>query len=357
MRAFNFCAGPASLPTAVLEQAQAELLDYQSSGVSIMEVSHRGDLFMSVLASAKARLRRLMKLPESHDILFMQGGATAQFSLIPSHFLHGVGAYVNSGQWSIKAIEAAKRFGDVQVLASSEEANFSYMPPQASWDKLSANADYLHYTPNETIGGVRSPFIPQVDVPLIADFSSSILSETIDASKFDFIYAGAQKNIGPAGVVVVIVKRELLKTAREQASPVFDYSKMLSADSMVNTPPTYSIYLADLVFKWLEEQGGVSAMEAINNQKAASLYDCIDNSGFYRNPVALSDRSKMNVPFILADDRLDATFLAESEAAGLKSLAGHRSVGGMRASLYNAMPLSGVNALTEFMRDFERRYG
>jgi phosphoserine aminotransferase len=355
-RSFNFCAGPAALPTSVLEKASAEMLDFKGSGMSIMEVTHRGDLFGEVLQSSKARLKALMNIPDTHDVFFMQGGATAQFSLIPSHFLKNKAAYITTGQWSQKAIQTARAFGVAEEVYSSADSRFCHAPEADDIAPLDS-FDYLHYTPNETIGGVRFPYVPEVNVPLVADFSSSILSETIDVSKFDFIYAGAQKNIGPAGIVVVIARRSFIDNALPQQTAVFEYSSVRDADSMLNTPPTYSIYLANLVFEWLLDQGGVEAIQRQNARKAELLYSAIDESGFYSNPVERKNRSLMNVPFVLRDSSLDAKFLEEAERARLCNLAGHRSVGGMRASIYNAMPEEGVLALIDFMHEFAKKHG
>lgn len=355
-RSFNFCAGPAALPTSVLEKASSEMLDFKESGMSIMEVTHRGELFGEVLQSAKQRLKALMGIPDTHDVFFMQGGATAQFSLIPSHFLKNKAAYITTGQWSQKAIKTAKAFGIADEVYTSIDSNFCHAPDVADIASLDSY-DYLHYTPNETIGGVRFPYVPEVNAPLVADFSSSILSETIDVSKFDFIYAGAQKNIGPAGIVVVIARRSFIDSAIPQQTSVFEYSSVRDADSMLNTPPTYSIYLANLVFEWLLDQGGVKAIQRQNERKAELLYKAIDESEFYSNPVQIKNRSLMNVPFVLRDSALDSKFLEEAERARLCNLAGHRSVGGMRASIYNAMPEEGVLALIDFMHEFAIKHG
>ncbi len=358
MRVHNFCAGPAALPTAVLERAQTELADWHGKGLSIMEMSHRSPEFISVIDKADADLRTLLDIPANYKILFLQGGASLQFSAIPLNLL-GAGQtadYIDTGIWSQKAIEEAQRFGQVNVAASSKANGYSAVPPQADW-QLSPNAAYLHYTPNETIGGLQYDFIPQVDVPLVADYSSCILSEPLDVSKFGLIYAGAQKNIGPAGLTLVIVRDDLLGHAQSGTPALLDYAAQAKNGSMINTPPTFGIYLAGLVFEWLLEQGGLTAMQVINQQKADLLYGYIDHSDFYANPIALANRSGMNVPFTLADSRLEKTFLAESEAAGLLNLAGHRSVGGMRASIYNAVSLESVQALVDFMQDFAKKYG
>lgn len=356
-RAFNFCAGPAALPEQVLQQAREELLDWQGTGMSIMEMSHRSKEYVAIAETAEQDLRDLLGISDDYAVLFLQGGASQQFSMIPMNLLNsGESAdYVNTGQWSIKAIAEAKRFGTINVVASAEDKNFTYVPAQSSWNE-SKDAVYLHYTPNETIGGVEFPFIPQTDKPLVADFSSSILSRPLDVNRFGLIYAGAQKNIGPAGIVVVIIRRDLI--GRVKGLPaMLDYRIHADNGSMYNTPPTYSWYLAGLVFKWLKAQGGLQAMAAINDRKAQKLYSYIDASGFYSNPVNPADRSCMNVPFVLADAALDKQFLKEADAAHLLNLAGHRSVGGMRASIYNAVPEAAVDALIEFMQDFAKRNG
>ena len=358
MRAYNFCAGPAALPTAVLERAQTELADWHGRGLSIMEMSHRSDDFVGVAEKAEADLRTLLGIPSNYKVLFLQGGASLQFSAIPLNLL-GAGQtadYIDTGIWSQKAIEEARRFGQVNVAASSKAGGYKHVPAQAEW-QLTQGAAYLHYTPNETIGGLQYDFIPQVDVPLVADYSSSILSEQLDVSKFGLIYAGAQKNIGPAGLTIVIVRDDLIGKAQSGIPALMDYAAQAKNGSMINTPPTFAWYLSGLVFEWLLAQGGVTAMQAVNQQKAELLYGYIDQSGFYANPIAKPNRSIMNVPFTLADSTLEKVFLAESEAAGLLNLAGHRSVGGMRASIYNAVPLEGVQALVNFMQDFAKRHG
>ncbi|RLT92513.1 3-phosphoserine/phosphohydroxythreonine transaminase [Ketobacter sp.] len=357
-RAFNFCAGPAALPEAVLEKAQAEMLDYQGRGLSVMEMSHRSDEVVAIAEKAEQDLRDLLAVPSDYKVLFLQGGASTQFAMVPMNLSSNnhVADYVNTGQWSSKAIKEAQHFCNVNVVASSEGDNFSSVPAFDSW-RLSSNADYLHYCPNETIGGVEFDFIPDVDVPLVADFSSSILSEPLDVGKFDLIYAGAQKNIGPAGLTVVIVREGLLGNAIPATPTMLDYKTHADADSMYNTPPTYAWYLAGLVFEWLKEQGGLKAMGKLNKAKSDKLYQYIDESGFYANPVAVNNRSRMNVPFTLADAALDKAFLKEAEARRLLNLKGHRSVGGMRASIYNAVPMEAVDALIEFMKDFAQRRG
>ena len=358
-RIFNFSAGPAALPESVLAQARDEMLDWHDSGMSIMEMSHRGKQFMSVAAEAEADLRELMAIPDNYKVLFLQGGASAQFAAIPMNILKGKGSadYINTGAWSKKAIAAAKNYCDVNVAASSESSKFTTIPAEDTW-QLSADAAYLHYTPNETIGGVEFHWVPDAgEVPLVADMSSTILSRPIDVSRFGLIYAGAQKNIGPAGLTLVIVREDLLGDASPLLPSVLDYKAQAEAGSMLNTPPTYGWYLAGLVFKWLKAQGGLKAMAEINERKAGKLYAAIDGSDFYATPVDPECRSWMNVPFTLADPELDKVFLADAEAAGLATLKGHRSVGGMRASIYNAMPEAGVDQLISMMQDFEKKHG
>ena len=355
-RVFNFSAGPAALPTEVLEQLRDEMLDWHGQGMSVMEMSHRGKTFVGIAQQAEADLRELLGVPANYKVLFLQGGATAQFAAIPMN-LAAPGAtadYVNTGAWSKKAIGEAKRYCKVNVAADAG-GNYSEVPTEAGW-KRTPGAAYLHYTPNETIGGVEFPFVPDAgDVPLVADMSSTILSRPIDVSRYGVIYAGAQKNIGPAGLVVVIVREDLLGRARPDTPTVFDWAAMAGDGSMLNTPATYSWYVAGLVFHWIKRQGGVAAMERLNRAKAERLYAAIDGSGFYRNPVRPDCRSWMNVPFVLPDAALDKPFIEGAKAAGLVALEGHRSVGGMRASLYNAMPMAGVEALVEYMRAFQKR--
>ena len=358
-RVFNFSAGPAVLPEAVLKQAAAEMLDYGGTGTSVMEMSHRSKAFIDIHARAEADLRELLAIPQNYKVLFMQGGAAGQFAIIPMNLLSAkAGAdYVYTGQWSKKAISEAKKFCKVNVAASSEDQNFSYAPAQSKW-KLDANAAYVHYTSNETIGGVEFQWIPDVgNVPLVVDASSHILSRPLDVSRFGLIYAGAQKNIGPAGLTIVIVRDDLLGHAMPTTPEVFNYKVQAEADSMINTPPTYAIYIAGLVFAWLKKQGGLAAMETINIAKSKLIYDYLDQSEFYQSPVAKEDRSRMNVPFRLRSETLDDVFLKEAKATGLIELKGHRSVGGMRASIYNAMLMAGVQALVAFMRDFEKKQG
>ena len=345
------------LPEAVLKQAQEELSDWHGAGASIMEMSHRGKEFVSVHAEAEKDVRDLLGVPDNYKVLFLQGGASTQFATIPMNLLRGKtkADYIWTGSWGKKAISEAKKYCSVNVAASSEGDKFTTIPPFESWS-LSQDAAYVHYTPNETIEGVEFHWMPDVgNVPLVADFSSTILSRPIDVSRFGLIYAGAQKNIGPAGVTLVIVRDDLMGDVLPITPSVFDYAQQAKADSMLNTPPTYGIYLAGLVFKWMKAQGGLSAMGATNERKAKKLYAAIDGSSFYSNPVEKSSRSWMNVTFVLANAELDKEFLAGAEEAGLTTLKGHRSVGGMRASIYNAMPEAGVDALIDYMADFEKR--
>ncbi|ETI62453.1 3-phosphoserine/phosphohydroxythreonine transaminase [Marinomonas profundimaris] len=357
-RVYNFCSGPAALPEAVLKKAQAEMLDWHGAGVSVMEMSHRSAEFMSILASAKARLSRLLNISDEYEVLFVQGGASTLFAQIPANLANGFDSacYLDTGAWSSKAIKEAKKYVNVDVVGSSQEQNYSTVPDLSTLN-LDSEAAYLHICPNETIGGVEFSELPETSLPIVADLSSTILSRKIDVSKYGLIYAGAQKNVGPAGVVICIIRKDLLARSSDDLPSVWNFAHLAANDSMINTPPTFAIYLADLVFEWLEEQGGVEAIESVNIRKAQALYDFIDASDFYSNPVDPAFRSRMNVPFILADDSLDALFIEESEAAGLRTLAGHRSVGGMRASIYNAMPMEGIVALIDFMRAFEKRHG
>lgn len=355
-RKYNFCAGPAALPEAVLQQAAAELIDYQGAGLSIMEMSHRSPEIVAIAEKAEADFRELLDISDDYAVLFLQGGASTQFASVPLNLLGDktTADYVNTGQWSKKAIKEAKRFADINVVASSEDTNFTTIPAFESW-QLNKDAAYLHYTPNETIGGVEFMWTPQVDVPIVADMSSTILSRPIDVNQFGVIYAGAQKNIGPAGLTIAIVRKDLLGKATAHCPAMLDYKTAAENDSMYNTPPTYGIYLAGLVFQWLKDQGGLAAIEAVNRRKADKLYNFIDTSGFYANPVEVASRSLMNVPFTLANSDLDKQFLAESEEAGMLNLKGHRSVGGMRASIYNAVPEAAVDALIDFMKNFESK--
>jgi phosphoserine aminotransferase len=358
-RVFNFSAGPAALPVEVLEQLRDEMLEWHGHGMSVMEMSHRGKAFVGIAQQAEADLRELLAVPSGYKVLFLQGGATAQFAAVPYNLTtpDSVADYVNTGAWSKKAIGEAKRYCKVNVAADGVAGHYTGVPPQAEW-KLTPGAAYVHYTPNETIGGVEFPWIPDVgEVPLVADMSSTILSRPVDVSRFGVIYAGAQKNIGPAGLVVVIVREDLLGRARPDTPTVFDWAAMAADGSMLNTPATYSWYVAGVVFQWLKRQGGLAAMARHNRAKAEKLYAAIDGSGFYRNPVERDCRSWMNVPFVLPDAALDKPFAEGARAAGLVALEGHRSVGGMRASLYNAMPMAGVDALVEYMKEFQRRHG
>jgi phosphoserine aminotransferase len=353
---YNFSAGPAVLPAAVLEQARDELLDWHASGMSVMEMSHRSKEYLSIAEQAEADLRELLSVPDNYRVLFLQGGATSQFAMAPMNLLRGKqqADYVNTGAWSKKAIAEARRYCEVNVVASSEDSNFTSIPAFDSWQR-NTDAAYLHYTPNETIGGVEFHWLPESgDVPLVVDMSSTILSRPIDVSRFGVIYAGAQKNIGPAGLTVVIVRDDLLGETLAGTPSMFDYKLHADSGSMLNTPPTFGWYLAGLVFKWLKQQGGLAAMAVINQRKSQRLYDAITQSGFYSCPVAVDCRSWMNVPFTLADAGLDGEFLSRAQSAGLLNLKGHRSVGGMRASIYNAMPEAGVDALIDFMGEFER---
>ena len=357
-RAHNFCAGPAALPQSVLEHAQAELLNWSGIGTSVMEVSHRSPAFVDMASQAEATLRRLLGITGDYAVLFLQGGASLQFAAVPLN-LSATGQPVDqivTGQWSKKALQEGQRFGPVNVAATSEASNFTTVPPQDVW-QLDADAAYLHYCPNETIGGLEFDFVPQVEVPLIADMSSTILSQPIDVQQYGVIYAGAQKNIGPAGLCLVIVHRELLGRARTETPAMLNWQTAADNDSMYNTPPTFALYLTGLVFQWLEKLGGLEEMAAINRRKASKLYRVIDESNFYGNPVEPISRSLMNVPFTLTDDRLDPVFLREAEQARLLNLKGHRSVGGMRASLYNAVEEASVDVLCDFMQDFEQRHG
>jgi phosphoserine aminotransferase len=359
VRVFNFAAGPATLPLEVLEQAKAELTDWRGSGMSVMEVSHRSKAFQGVAAELEASLRELLSIPGGYQLVLLQGGATAQFSGIPLNLATAESTvdYLNTGAWSKKAIGEAKRYCKVNVAADEGASGYNTVPARDAL-KLTPGAAYVHYTPNETIGGVEFGYVPQVGAtPLVADFSSTFLSRPIEVSRFGLIYAGAQKNVGPAGLCIVIVREDLIGKARPGTPLVLDYKAMADDGSMLNTPPTFAWYLSGLVLKWIIAKGGLAAMEQQNRAKAEALYAAIDGSGFYRNPVAKDCRSWMNVPFTLARPELDRSFLSEAQAAGLTNLEGHRSVGGMRASIYNAMPLQGVQALISFMKEFQRRNG
>lgn len=349
---FNFSAGPAVLPPAVLKRAQAEMLDWHGSGMSVMEMSHRGKAFMSILAKAEADFRTLLNVPNTYKVLFLQGGAVAENVMIPLNLLNGKRAdYAITGSWSKRSVKEAKAIGSIDVVADSEP--FVDVPDYADW-KVNSDAAYLHICTNETVNGVEFSGLPDSgNVPIVADMSSHILSRPIDVSQYGVIYAGAQKNIGPAGLCLVVVREDLLDRASPLTPGVFHWKTQADNQSMINTPPTYSIYIAGLVFEWLLEQGGVAAIEKINVAKAKLLYDTIDSTDFYTNNVAVQNRSRMNVPFFLKDDTLSASFLAGAEEKGLLQLKGHRSVGGMRASIYNAMPIEGVKALVDYMKLFE----
>ena len=355
-RIFNFSAGPAMLPAEVLSRAGDEMLDWHGSGMSVMEMSHRGSEFIGIAADAEKDLRELLAVPAHYKVLFLQGGATLQFAQVPMNLLAGKGKadYVNTGEWSKKAIKEAKQYCDVHIAASSEDQNFTYAPKEFSTRR---DAAYLHVCTNETIGGVEYHEVPQAEIPLVADMSSHFLSRAIDVSRIGLIYAGAQKNVGPAGLTIVLVREDLLGKAQKGTPSVMDYKAQADADSMLNTPASYSIYIAGLVFKWLKALGGVAEIEKRNVAKARLLYDYLDSTQFYRNPVAKEDRSRMNIPFTLRDARLDDEFLKGAAKQGMVQLKGHRSVGGMRASIYNAMPIEGVQRLVEYMKQFEKSHG
>ena len=358
-RVFNFSPGPAALPETVLRQAADEMLDWHGSGMSVMEMSHRGKEFIGIHAEAEALLRELLAVPKNYKVLFMQGGAIGENAIVPMNMLRGRASadYINTGEWSKKSIKEAQKYAKVNVAASSEATHFDRIPKRETW-KLDPNAAYVHICANETIGGIEYHSTPDTgEVPLVADVSSNILSKPLDISKFGLIYGGAQKNIGPAGLTIVIVRDDLLGAAMTITPSAFNYTEQAQNDSMLNTPPTYAIYIAGLVFHWIKAQGGLAAMEAHNRAKAALLYDCLDSTSFYISPVAREDRSLMNVPFKLKNDALDAEFLKGAEARGMLQLKGHRSVGGMRASIYNAMPVAGVKALVAYMKEFEARHG
>ena len=355
-RVYNFSAGPAALPEDVLKQAQDEMLDWNGSGMSVMEMSHRGKEYMSIAAKAEADLRSLMDIPDNYKVLFLQGGASMQFAMVPINLLGDkkTADYLLTGQWSKKAVAEAKRYCDVNLVADTSDSQFTTVPDEASLN-FNPDAAYVHYTPNETIVGVEFPYIPDTgDVPLVADMSSTILSRKIDVTKFGVIYAGSQKNIGPAGLTIVIIREDLIGKANPAMPAMLDYKIHADNDSMYNTPPTYSWYFAGLVFAKNLEIGGLAEIEKVNQRKAAKLYQAIDDSKFYSNPVDVDCRSWMNVPFILADSEKDAAFIEQAAAKGLTTLKGHRSVGGMRASIYNAMPEEGIDALIAFMKEFEQ---
>lgn len=345
------------LPKPVLEQAQRELIDWQGRGFSVMEVSHRSDAFLEIVEQSEQRLRQLMDIPEHYKIALMQGGATAQFSIVPMNLFSSrkQADYIETGIWSSKAISHGQKLGQINVAASSKKENFTLIPSFTTW-QLQTDADYVHYTPNETIHGVEFPFVPDTgDVPLVADFSSSILSQPIDVTQFGVIYAGAQKNIGPSGITLIIIREDLLERVAPEIPEVFTYKTFIKEHSLLNTPPTFAWYLANLTFKWLQDEGGIEEMAKRNQRKSEKLYAAIDASDLYHNPVNPNCRSRMNVPFTIADEALNELFLQQAEEVGLVALRGHRSVGGMRASLYNAMPEAGVDALIAFMHEFEQR--
>ena len=354
-RVFNFSAGPAALPESVLRIAADEMLDWHGSGMSVMEMSHRGKEFIAIHAEAESLLRELLAIPSNYKVLFLQGGAIGQNAIVPMNLLRGRSAidFVDTGEWSKKSIKEARRYAQVNVVASAEASGYAEVPPQSAW-KLDPHAAYVHICANETIGGVEYHWTPDTgSVPLVADMSSNILSRPVDVARYGLIYAGAQKNIGPAGLTIVIVRDDLIGQALPITPAAFDYKQQADNDSMLNTPPTYAIYIAGLVFQWIKAQGGLTAIEAQNRKKAALLYDYLDSTSFYSSPVARPDRSLMNVPFKLRDPALDGAFLKGAEARQMLQLKGHRSVGGMRASIYNAMPIQGVQALVAYMKEFE----
>jgi phosphoserine aminotransferase len=355
-RAYNFSAGPAVLPLEVLKKAQDEMMDYQGTGMSVMEMSHRSKEFVAITDNAEQNLRKLMGIPENYKVLFLQGGASTQFAMVPLNLFtkSKTADFINTGAWSKKAISEAKRYGKVNVVASSEDTTFNYIP-KLSADSFDPNADFVHFTSNNTIYGTCFHELPKTEnVPLVCDMSSNIISEEIDVSKYALIYAGAQKNIGPAGLTIVIIREDLVGHAMDITPTMLNYQTHVEGESMFNTPPCFAIYMAGLVFEYLLANGGIAAMEKQNRKKASLLYDFLDNSSMFSATVKPEDRSIMNVPFVTGHEELDAKFVKEAEAANLKTLKGHRSVGGMRASIYNAMPLEGVQALVNFMKDFEK---
>ena len=355
-RVFNFSAGPSMLPLPVLEKAASELVCYGDSGMSVMEMSHRSPVYEAIIADAQAKLRTLMNIPDNYKVLFLQGGASTQFASVPLNLLNGSGKadYIVSGQFSKKAFDEAQKYGDVKAIASSKDKNFTYIP-QITREDIRPDADYVHVCFNNTIYGTKFNYIPDTgDIPLVADMSSCIISEPVDVSKFGVIYAGAQKNMAPAGLTVVIVREDLLGKARPETPVMLDWKTMADNDSMYNTPPCYAIYMAKLVYEWILDMGGLDAMKEYNVKKAAILYDYLDNQNYYIAPVEKDYRSMMNVTFVTGDEALDKKFAKEADAAGIKNIKGHRSVGGMRASIYNAMPIEGVEALVKFMDDFAK---
>lgn len=357
MRVYNFSAGPAVLPVEVLEKAQKELVEYGDSGMSVMEMSHRSKAYEAIIKEAEAKLRNIMSIPDDYAVLFLQGGASLQFAMVPLNLMvtSGTADYIDSGMWSSKAIKEAKKFGKINVVASSKADTYSHIPAFTK-EQFNPDADYVYICQNNTIYGTKYTQLPDTgDVPLVADLSSCILSEKVDVSKYGILFAGAQKNLGPAGVTVVIIRKDLIGKAKETTPTMLDYQIHLDNDSMYNTPPTYGIYMLKLVFEWIEAKGGIEAIEAMNKEKAALLYDYLDQSSMFKGTAAKEDRSLMNVPFVTGDEALDAKFVKEATAAGFVNLKGHRSVGGMRASVYNAMPTEGVAALVAFMKDFEEK--
>ena len=358
MRVRNFCAGPAAIPEPVLEEVRSELLEWGNAGMSIMEMSHRSSIFDEVASNAKQDFIELLNIPDEYDVLFLQGGATHQFSMVPLNFSSQEDSadYLLTGAWSKKAIVEGQKYSKINIVASSEADNFTHAPDSKLWN-LDSNAKYFHYAPNETIQGVAIHQPPDIDVPIVADMSSVILSEPIDVSKFGLIYAGAQKNIGPAGLTIVIIQKEMFEKENSSNSNILRYSQHSKNNSMLNTPPTFAWYMAGKVFKWLKSEGGLEVICKKNYFKANTLYQYIDESNFFSNPVAVENRSIMNIPFILADNNLDSLFIEQAEQNGLLNLKGHRSLGGMRASIYNAMPIEGVHDLIEFMKDFEKTNG
>ena len=358
MRVRNFCAGPAAIPEPVLEEVRSELLEWGNAGMSIMEMSHRSSIFDEVASNAKQDFIELLNIPDEYDVLFLQGGATHQFSMVPLNFSSQEDSadYLVTGAWSKKAIVEGQKYSKINIVASSEADNFTHAPDSKLWN-LDSNAKYFHYAPNETIQGVAIHQPPDIDVPIVADMSSVILSEPIDVSKFGLIYAGAQKNIGPAGLTIVIIQKEMFEKENSSNSNILRYSQHSKNNSMLNTPPTFAWYIAGKVFKWLKSEGGLEVICKKNNFKANTLYQYIDESNFFSNPVAVENRSIMNIPFILANNNLDSLFIEQAEQNGLLNLKGHRSLGGMRASIYNAMPIEGVHDLIEFMKDFEKTNG
>ncbi len=357
-RVYNFSAGPAALPIEVLQQIRSDIPDWCGTGMSVMEVSHRSKNFVELAERSERNLRTLLKVPDDYSILWVQGGATMQMAMVPLNLAdaNAVADYVQTGSWGRKAAQEAQKFCAVNLAADSSDSNYTCIPDESSW-KRSENAIYLHITSNETIAGVEFHVLPKSDVPIVSDMSSTLLSRPVDVGRYGVIYAGAQKNIGPAGITLVIVRNDLLGPARENLPHLMTWKSYADSDSMTNTPPTFAWYVADLVIQNLLERGGLSVMAEVNERKASKLYAAIDATGFYHNAVREDCRSWMNVPFTLADESLNRSFLAEAEEAGLMNLKGHRSVGGMRASIYNAVPEKAVDALVDFMKEFERTNG